>query len=54
MNSGWGDNGRTEGIVEFFVERADGGILQLLAAGRLDEAVQGALEDEKRGRVRPL
>lgn len=25
-----------------------------LAAGRLDEAVQGALEDEKRGRVRPL
>lgn len=25
-----------------------------LAAGRLDEAVQRALEDEKRGRVRPL
>lgn len=24
------------------------------AVGRLDEAVQGALEDEKRGRVRPL
>ena len=25
-----------------------------LAAGRLDEGVQGALDDEKRGRVRPL
>jgi hypothetical protein len=25
-----------------------------LAAGRLDEAVQSALDDEKRGRVRPL
>lgn len=25
-----------------------------LAAGRLDEAVQTALQDEKRGRVRPL
>jgi len=25
-----------------------------LAAGRLDDAVQSALEDEKHGRVRPL
>lgn len=25
-----------------------------LAAGRLDEVVQSALDDEKRGRVRPL
>jgi hypothetical protein len=25
-----------------------------LLAGRLDEAVQSALDDEKRGRVRPL
>lgn len=25
-----------------------------LAAGRLDEAVQSALDDEKHGRVRPL
>ncbi len=25
-----------------------------LAAGRLDKGVQGALDDEKRGRVRPL
>jgi hypothetical protein len=25
-----------------------------LAAGRLDEAVQSALDDEERGRIRPL
>ena len=25
-----------------------------LAAGRLDEAVQSALDDEKRGRIRPI
>jgi hypothetical protein len=29
-------------------------IAEDLAAGRLDGAVQGALDDEKHGRVRPL